>query len=136
MAKQKGGGGYCDPPKHSQFQKGTSGNPKGRPRGARGIKAELGTVLNERIRHPETGKSMSRRQMILRTLAARALRGHVAAADKILGLEIAAIGFDDLRQAETGLSTNDRLILEQLLGGSPQSTPNEQSAGEEPDNAP
>jgi hypothetical protein len=30
--------GYGKPPKHGQFKPGKSGNPRGRPRGAHGLK--------------------------------------------------------------------------------------------------
>jgi len=42
--------GHCKPPKHSQYQKGKSGNPKGRPKGVK----NADTVLNEMFAAPIT----------------------------------------------------------------------------------
>ena len=33
--------GYCKPPKKHRFKKGKSGNPKGRPKNAKGLKTDL-----------------------------------------------------------------------------------------------
>jgi hypothetical protein len=42
--------GYGRPPKHSQFQKGKSGNPKGRPKGAK----DAASIMNELFFKPLT----------------------------------------------------------------------------------
>ena len=38
--------GYGKPPLHTRFQKGKSGNPKGRPRGKKNMSTLLSTALN------------------------------------------------------------------------------------------
>ena len=42
--------GNCKPPKHSQYKKGTSGNPKGRPKGVK----NADTVMKEMFAAPVT----------------------------------------------------------------------------------
>jgi len=111
--------GYGKPPRHSRFKPGASGNPKGRPRGALGLKAELKSELDEFVTVTENGRSrrIRKRRLIIKALAAKAAKGHVAAADKLLSLIIQAEGFEDERPAERRLSNTDALILEQFLGG-------------------
>src|SRR5438477_7828410 len=41
--------GYGKPPLHTRFQKGESGNPKGRPRGKKNMATLLSTALNASI---------------------------------------------------------------------------------------
>jgi hypothetical protein len=41
--------GYGRPPPHSRFKKGQSGNPWGRPPGAKNLKTVLNEALNERV---------------------------------------------------------------------------------------
>ncbi|WP_347302147.1 DUF5681 domain-containing protein [Croceibacterium sp. TMG7-5b_MA50] len=111
--------GYGKPPRHSRFQPGVSGNPKGRPRGARGLKAELKSELDEYVTVTENGRPrrLRKRRLIIKALAAKAAKGNVAAADKLLSLVIQAEGFEDERPAERRLSDTEALILEQFLTG-------------------
>ena len=41
--------GYRRPPRHSQFKKGRSGNPRGRPKRSRNLRSEIEKVLTDRI---------------------------------------------------------------------------------------
>jgi hypothetical protein len=41
--------GYGRPPKRTQFQKGVSGNPKGRPKGAKKLTEIVNEVLQEKV---------------------------------------------------------------------------------------
>jgi hypothetical protein len=41
--------GYCKPPRSTRFKPRQSGNPRGRPPGARGLRAELQAELGERL---------------------------------------------------------------------------------------
>lgn len=41
--------GYGKPPKHTQFQKGCSGNPKGRPKGSESLLTMIQKTLDEKV---------------------------------------------------------------------------------------
>jgi hypothetical protein len=75
------------PPKHSQFKPGVSGNPPGRRKQQ---PADLATmivsVLNAPIQHQENGRkrTTSGRELNLRMLVQRAVRGNVDAARAVL----------------------------------------------------
>ena len=117
--------GYGKPPKHTQFQPKESGNPNGRPKGARGLRAELKAELDEMVTITVDGqtKRIRKRRLIIKALAAKAAKGNVAAADKLLALVIQAEGFEDERPATQSLSATDRMILDQFLGYMPESEP-------------
>ena len=49
--------GYCSPPRNTQFKKGQSGNPKGRPKGSRDLVTTFMKAGNERIRITQNGRT-------------------------------------------------------------------------------
>ena len=73
--------GYAKPPKHSQFQPGQSGNPKGRKKGSKNWKTRIQHMFDEPITLQVNGqpKSMSRGEAITNVLMAKALKGDVPA---------------------------------------------------------
>jgi len=48
--------GHGKPPEASRFKPGQSGNPKGRPRGAKNLHTLLDKIINERVVVTENGK--------------------------------------------------------------------------------
>jgi hypothetical protein len=69
--------GYRKPPKHTQFRKGTSGNPKGRGKGVRNFATEIEEDLNSSVPVTENGKHKryTKRKAIAKRLVAKAATG-------------------------------------------------------------
>lgn len=67
------GVGYGNPPQHTRFQRGQSGNPRGRPRGAKGRKQIVGEIANEMHWVVEEGRRRRRSTLELILLQLRNL---------------------------------------------------------------
>jgi hypothetical protein len=80
--------GYRRPPKATQFSKGTSGNPRGRPKGSRTVGALLQDILQQKIAVTENGKTrrLPALEVILRRLANDAMRSEPRALKLLLAL--------------------------------------------------
>lgn len=65
--------GYGKPPRHTRFAKGQSGNPRGRPAGAKNFTTLLSEALSEPVTVTENGRrrKVSKRQAILTQLVNR-----------------------------------------------------------------
>ncbi len=79
--------GYGRPPRAHCFQPNQSGNLKGRPRGARGLKAEAAEVLNETFPLPGSRRRVSaRKAMLLRQREKAIKHGDARSAAMLLDL--------------------------------------------------
>src|SRR5205807_5264516 len=65
--------GYGKAPRHSRFTKGRSGNPRGRPAGAKNLKTLLSEALNEPVIVTENGgrRKVTKREAIITQLVNR-----------------------------------------------------------------
>ena len=80
--------GYCTPPKHTQFRKGQSGNPKGRPKGSLNTSTVLQKVARQRIKVTSNGVSrlVSKLEAAATQLSNRAASGDPRAIREFLSL--------------------------------------------------
>ena len=81
--------GYGRPPRASRFQPGRSGNPAGRPRGARNASSIARDALDRTIsiKVKGTWRKMTVRKAAYLRLAERAVAGDAKALDYLLSLE-------------------------------------------------
>lgn len=80
--------GYGKPPKATQFEKGRSGNPKGRQKGSLNAATLMQQLLAERVSVVEKGqeKTMPMMEVVLRRLVNKAASGDLKAAPLVLKL--------------------------------------------------
>ena len=78
--------GYGKPPKHSQFKKGRSGNPKGRPKGAKGVVASIKREMERKVTIREGGQevTISKAEAVAKRILAKALSGYAGALKLLL----------------------------------------------------
>ncbi|MBB5730997.1 hypothetical protein FHS99_003505 [Sphingomonas prati] len=60
-------------------------------------------------------RRVRKRRIIIKALAAKAAKGNVAAADRLIALIIQAEGLEDQRTVAKPMSENDRLIMSRFL---------------------
>jgi hypothetical protein len=89
--------GYGRPPKDTRFKPGSSGNPRGRPKGARGLKTDLKAELSKKVTVNDGGKkrTMTKQQVFINQLTTQAAKGDLRAISKIIDLIRDAVGLDD-----------------------------------------
>ena len=67
--------GFMNPPKHTQFKKGTSGNPRGRPRKQDDLNTILERVLKRKVQIRDEERKIPIRDALIWKLRELALQG-------------------------------------------------------------
>lgn len=97
------------------FQKGQSGNPKGKPKGAR----HFSTLLKEAIIKVAEGDDMPADRMIVKQLVDKAKKGDLQAIDRVLdrvdGKAEQTINLDADIHTDDGLTKEEKEALLNLL---------------------
>jgi hypothetical protein len=109
--------GYGKPPCHTRFVKGQSGNPRGRPPGAKNFKTLLTEVLNERVIVTENGgrRKVTKRQAIITQLVNRSATADFRAIKLLLDIVREIEAQNEPASPEIfAASEADEEVLEQL----------------------
>lgn len=79
--------GYARPPKHSRFKPGTSGNPRGKRKGARSFATEVQRLLQAPVKLKHNGKprQVTSQEAILLRLLEKALKGETRSLELVMG---------------------------------------------------
>jgi hypothetical protein len=79
--------GYRKPPKRSQFQKGRSGNPRGRPKEKTNLLTSFEEMLQEAdVRVNNGGKVMTKQEAMMRSLVNEAMKANQKAFARFMRL--------------------------------------------------
>lgn len=109
--------GYGKPPNHTKFQKGQSGNPRGKPKGKKSLKTILAEELLSQMTINLNGKSVTgtRQRLMFQTLTARAAVGDIAAQRLLLPLMLQIIGAEGMDAGKPALTAQDQRLLDEML---------------------
>src|ERR1700758_304848 len=109
--------GYGKPPPRTRFKKGQSGNPRGRPPGAKNLKTLLSEALNEMVVVTENGgrRKVAKRRAIITQLVNRSATADFRAIKILLDILREIESHTEPAPPETSaFSEADEEVLEQL----------------------
>lgn len=100
--------GYGRPPVATRFRPGQSGNPRGRPKGARNLSTLVAASLSERIAINENGRRrrISKMEAVVKQLVNRAASGELRATQLLLAL---VQSHEAQKRAATALADTEKI---------------------------
>ncbi len=111
--------GYRKPPKHSRFQPGKSGNPKGKPLGAKHAATVLKRTLLEAVEVKQSGRTIktTKLHVIAMQVVNQAMRGEYASIVLLLEHLDLASKLNDEVSEQPGLSSEAAQMIRRVLSG-------------------
>jgi hypothetical protein len=108
--------GYGKPPRHSQFKRGQSGNPRGRPAGSKNFATLVSEALNEPVIVTEDGgrRKITKREAIVTQLVNRSAKADWHAIKILLDIVRELEGRIEPETAESSFSAADEKVIEQI----------------------
>ena len=107
--------GYRQPPLGTRFRPGQSGNPRGRPKGARNLSAVIAAALSERVAVNENGRRrrITKLEAAVKQLVNRAASGEARATQLLLAL-VQANEARPAQQDANRLGDADAIVMAEL----------------------
>jgi len=108
--------GYGKPPRDTRFKRGQSGNPRGRPPGAKNLSSLLNEALNESVVVTENGgrKRISKRQAAFKQLVNDAAKGNWRALKLLVDILQDIERRTEPQTEESSFSLADEKVIAQL----------------------
>jgi hypothetical protein len=109
--------GYKRPPKATQFKRGRSGNPTGRPKGVRSLKTDLANLMEKRVRIREDGEQryVSGQELMLLKLFEKVAKGDTKAIAQIVGMLMKLDAAKTSQNEPESVTETDRVIVADFL---------------------
>lgn len=107
--------GYGRPPKQHQFKPGHSGNPKGRPKGAKSLKGHMKRLMEQKIAVSDASgtRQVTRKQAVAMRVVEQAMRGDAKSIQLLISMD-AQSEIDD-RKSANELTPSEAQMLDELF---------------------
>ena len=108
--------GYGKPPRNTQFKKGQSGNPRGRPPGSKNLATLVSVALNEPVIVVENGgrRKITKREAIIKQLVNRSTKADWRAIKILLDIVREIENRVEPETGESSFSAADEKVIEQI----------------------
>ncbi len=109
--------GYGKPPREAQFQKGQSGNPRGRRKGSRNLSSIVKKTVNDTVPVTENGRRrvITKLEAAVKQLVNKAAFGDPKATQSLLQLIQVIEGRAEAPAQSEAIEEADRQVMDELI---------------------